>query len=211
VVGPGLLLRDGFMARAFCAAAADHLPALLVFQKTDIDSDHEMAARAGLYAALGFEVMGTSARTGEGVAALKKRLKGKTTVLLGQSGVGKSSLVNAMYGLKLITGEVDAWGRGRHTTTLARALRSPEGILVDLPGVRELGLVDLDDRILAAAFPDIAAAALKCRYPGCRHLVEEECAVPAALEAGRIDPKRFEAYRNIVESYHAGDEGGGRS
>jgi ribosome biogenesis GTPase len=211
VVGPGLLLREGFLARSLCGILAEKLEPLIVFQKVDLDADHVMAQRAGLYAALGFPVIGTSARTGEGVAELKALLAGSTTALLGQSGVGKSSLVNAMYGVSLRTGEVDAWGRGKHTTTLAVALPvEPGTLLVDLPGVREFGLATLDRSVLGAAFPEIAKISARCRYPGCTHLGEEGCAVEPAELKGRIDPERFDAYRGIVASYAAGDEGGGR-
>lgn len=211
VVGPGLLLREGFLARALCACAADRIPALIVFQKVDLDTEHAMAARAGLYASLGFDVAGTSAKTGEGVSALKKTLAGSTTVLLGQSGVGKSTLVNTMYGLDLRTGEVDAWGRGRHTTTLARAIRTRDGILIDLPGVRELGLTELDAPVIETAFPDIAAAGRACRYPGCRHLDDEGCALDDAVERGAVDPARLEAWRHVISSWESGIEGGGRA
>jgi ethanolamine utilization protein EutP (predicted NTPase) len=113
VVAPGPLLREGFLARSICGVIAENLHPLIVFQKVDLDEDHAMAARAGLYAALGFDVVGTSAKSEEGVEELKRRFAGKTTAMLGQSGVGKSSLVNVMYGLDLTIGEVDAWGRGR--------------------------------------------------------------------------------------------------
>jgi len=211
VVAPGPLLREGFLARSICGVIAEKLHPLIVFQKVDVDADHAMAARAGLYAALGFDVIGTSAKSREGVDALKKRFAGKSTAMLGQSGVGKSSLVNVMYGLDLTIGDVDAWGRGRHTTSLGRAIPVGDGaLLIDLPGVREFGLAHLEPAVLGAAFPEIAIAARKCRIPGCPHLGEEGCAVEAAVSKGRLDLERFEIYRGIVASFTSGVEGGGR-
>ena len=213
VVGPKLLLREGFLCRAMCGAFSEKLAALVVFNKSDLDDDGEMRMRAMLYReVLGFDVLVTSVKAKEGLQALEARLAGRTSALLGQSGVGKSSLVNAMFGTDLRIGEVDDWGRGKHTTTLARAIRlRPDTVLIDLPGVREFGLAELDPPTLAAAFPEIAEVGARCRFPDCRHLDEEGCAVPAALEDGGLDEARVEAYRAIVLSYEAGDEGGGRS
>lgn len=211
VVGPGLLLREGFLARALCGVLACGIDPILVFQKVDLDEDGVMTGRSEIYRKAGFPVHRTSANRGEGIDALRARLVNKATVLLGQSGVGKSSLVNAMFPeVNLKVGEVDGWGRGKHTTTLGRAIRAGGGILIDSPGVREFGLTDLDPLVLGAAFPDIAKLAAKCKYNDCPHLDTEGCAVEPAVDKGKLDPDRWAAYVAVVSSFEAGDEGGGR-
>ncbi len=211
VVGPDKLLREGFLNRALCAVLAEGLTPLLVFQKADVDDHGELRERAELYRQLGFSTFVTSAITGEGTKDLAAALAGRATALLGHSGVGKTSLVNRLFPeARLRTAEVDAWGRGKHATTLARVLVAGDARLIDLPGVRELGLVRLDPPVLDAAFPEVARLEPTCAERGCTHDVEEGCAVQAAVERDEIDPIRVECRAAIVASYAAGTEGGGR-
>lgn len=212
VVAPGALLREGFLNRALCVAAAAGIPPTVIFQKVDLDTDKAMRARADAYRPIA-EVFLTSAKTGEGTNALGKALAGKATAFLGHSGVGKSSLVNAIFpGAKLSTSEVDAWGKGRHTTSLARAIRLGHALLVDLPGVRELGLPRFDDEVKQKVFPDLVVAEAACRdeTPSCTHTDPERCLVLLAAAKGLVDAPRWDAYRAIVDSYESALQGGGR-
>lgn len=212
VVAPGPLLREGFLNRALAIAAAARLTPIIVFQKLDLDVDREMRKRAKAYSSIA-EVHLTSVKSGEGVAGLKKALARKTTAFLGHSGVGKSSLVNAMYPeAKLRTSDVDSWGKGRHTTTLARAIRFPDAMLIDLPGVRELGLPRFDDEVRDAVFPDLRIAEAACaeENPTCKHDDPETCLVLKASDKGLVDAQRWQAYRAILDSFETGLEGGGR-
>ena len=141
-----------------------------------------------------------SARTGAGLDAVRETLAGGATgVLLGPSGVGKSTLVNALVGddARLATADVGADGEGRHTTTRRELVLLPEGgMLVDNPGMREVNLW-IADSALTDAFEDIAELALACRFTDCRHETEPGCAVRAALESGELSRKRWESYRNL--------------
>ncbi len=133
----------GMIARCIAAALAEGITPVVVLNKADADAAGVLPARAEGWRRLGFEAFVISARTGAGVEALEARLRGREVALVGASGVGKSTLINALHPeAAQPTGEVDALGHGRHVTTLGRAIRWPGGLLVDLPGVRTFGLVD---------------------------------------------------------------------
>ena len=143
-----------------------------------------------------------SAHTGQGMDALRAYLEpGKTLVLLGMSGVGKSSLLNALIGFERMktgrTRDIDP-DKGRHTTTHRELIRLPGGaLLIDTPGMRELGVWDAQEGA-AEAFADIGAIAAQCRFSDCRHESEPGCAVRAALESGQIDRRRWRSYLDIT-------------
>ena len=187
--------------RYLIAAARSSLPALLCVNKLDLaDSAVQVEEALAPYAALGVPYLLTSAETGLGIDALRGRLAGKSTVLAGLSGVGKSTLLTAIQpSLALRTGEVsDRKQEGRHTTTQATLLRlDASTLVVDTPGIREFGLAGLRKGELAAYFPEIAALSRACRFRDCAHLDEPECAVRAAAERGQISQQRYRSYRQI--------------
>lgn len=200
-------LRTGLVDRYLVAVARGGAAPLLVVNKLDL-ADADRAADRELvalrdYAALDLPVALCSATTGEGLDGLRARLAGRTSAFVGHSGVGKSSLLNALDpALALATGEVSA-GRpiGRHTTRQATLHRLAGGALViDTPGIREFGLWRLEPRELAAFFSDFAEAAARCRYPDCTHSHEPACAVREAVASGAIPPARFAAYGRLLAS-----------
>ena len=160
------------------------------------------AERLREYAALGVDTLWTSAESGTGLEALATRLKGRITVLSGQSGVGKSSLLNALVPeLDLRVGEVsERRGRGRHTTVASALYRYPPGgYVADTPGLQYLALWDLDPAELQRGFVEVAAAAAGCRFADCRHRVEPGCAVAAAVEGGSISRRRLRSYLRLLD------------
>lgn len=171
---------------------------VVVLTKADLSGDPEPFARAVREAAKDVPIRAVSAKTGMGIADLRAFLApGKTVVFLGMSGVGKSSLLNALAGDTLMDvkaiREDDA--RGRHTTTHRQLFRLPSGALViDTPGMRELGLWDAEGGI-ADAYPDVEDLIARCRFSDCRHETEPGCAVKAALADGTLAPARWEEYR----------------
>lgn len=195
--------KPGFVDRVWLAASEGGAGCALVVNKLDLVTAAERAeleVELAPYLELGLAVVRVSAASGEGLEELRATLGGRICVLVGPSGVGKSSLQNALDPRAArATGAVRASdGKGRHTTTASAWRQLPDGtVLVDTPGVRQFGLAALDARALAAAFPEFAGPAARCRYRDCSHLVEPECGVQAALAAGAIDRRRFASYARL--------------
>lgn len=184
------------------------LPVVLL-SKADLTTDPDGMRLAAEATAPGVEVIAVSAVTGEGVEAVRAHLgTGRTVVFIGSSGVGKSSLINALAGSELLATaairEDDA--RGRHTTTRRQLVRLVDGLVIDTPGLRELGLTDGDG--LADAFGDVDGIAGGCRFSDCRHASEPGCAVRAALSAGTLDAARFAAFQKLEREAHRAELAG---
>ncbi|NLF33128.1 MAG: ribosome small subunit-dependent GTPase A [Planctomycetes bacterium] len=196
--------RRGLLDRYLIVAERGELPLVLVVNKIDLgDFDHALLDE---YVPLGVSYLTCSSRTGEGLDAVRELLTGRRSILAGASGVGKSSLLNALVPeLELVTREVrQADQRGRHTTTAATLYDLPfGGSVVDTPGIRELGL-EIDKADLPWYFPEIAALAPQCRFRDCSHTHEPDCAVQAAVEAGTVPERRYVSYLRILESIEGG-------
>lgn len=192
------------LGRALVAAGAHGLEALIVLNKTDLESTLPAAReRLAPYRALGYSVLEVSvgAQPEAARATLSGRLHERTTLLLGQSGMGKSTLVNLLVpGADVATREISAaLNTGKHTTTFTRLHVLPNGgALVDSPGFQEFGLHHLTEGQLERAFPEFVPLLGKCRFYNCHHLQEPGCAILAALAEGRIAPRRHALYAQLV-------------
>ena len=182
--------------RYLVQARSGGLEPVVCINKVDLAADREDLDRAAAELRQnGVGVHLTSTVTGEGLADLVTMLSGHSSVFLGPSGVGKTSLLNALQpGAGLATGAVSGSGRGRHTTTAVRAVQLDTGLAIDTPGQRTLGLWGAGEDDLASAFPDIVAVANECRFRDCTHTHEPGCAVKTALESGSIDERRYRHY-----------------
>ena len=195
-------LEPRLIDRFLVAVESRDLEARIVVNKMDLDAAGDSAPTIALYRGLGYAVFETSAETGDGIDALRAELKDRTTTLLGHSGVGKSSVANALDpSLRLRTGDVqEGTGKGTHTTTTVSLLRLPwGGYLVDTPGIREFGLWNLDPADVRFHFPEIAALLPDCRFSDCLHEHEPSCAVKAAVEKGAVSSPRYESYLRISQ------------
>lgn len=209
-------LNPGFIDRVLVAAEAQDLMVGIVINKTDLadDADTEwLALVGGLYRSLGYTVYFTSALTGDGIDMFRSELVGATSVLTGPSGVGKSRLLNAVEpGLDLRVGAVsDKTRKGRHTTAHA-SLRvlSEGGFVIDTPGIREFGVLNLEPWELSHYFPEFRTPLRSCRFPACTHDHEPQCAVKEAYLEGSISEDRYSSYLNILHSINLGDADVGR-
>ncbi|MDA3963877.1 MAG: ribosome small subunit-dependent GTPase A [Planctomycetota bacterium] len=192
-------LKTGLIDRYLTIAHHNDIVPIVVLNKSDLADPTEAAA---LYRGLGYTVFATSAEQAEGdISPLRDHLRGRCCVMAGQSGVGKSSLINALYPeVAARVGVVsDAQRKGRHTTTASRSyLLADGGRLIDTPGIRECGITGMEALNVALLYPDIAKLHPQCRFNNCTHLHEPDCAVTAALETGGIDPRRYLSYLSIV-------------
>jgi len=194
-------LRPHLIDRFLVAAHQGGLRPVIVINKADFEIEEEsveaLADVVDRYTHLGYQVLLTSAATGSGVDALRDALRGKVSVFVGKSGVGKSSLLNAVQpGLARRVGEVsNASGRGQHTTTVAELIPLAfGGYVVDTPGIRQFALAEVDPSELEAYFPEIAERVSGCKFSDCRHVNEIGCAILSAVAAGEIHPERHASY-----------------
>lgn len=198
----------GFIDRFLVTAEAYDIPASLVFNKLDLFSDEGLEILAGykaIYEKIGYPCYDVSALEGTGIDQVAGLLKDKVTLFSGHSGVGKSSLINALLpDLKLRTTEISEWhDKGMHTTTFAEMFELPQGgYIIDTPGIRELGVIDIEKNELGHFFPEMRARLNQCKYNSCRHINEPGCAVIKAVEDGEIELSRYESYLSI---YHGHD------
>ena len=194
-----------FIDRFLATAEAYRIPVCLVFNKTDLYDEADrraLHALAALYAAADYPCIAVSAQTGDGIPALAGMLEGRTTLLAGNSGVGKSSLINALLpGANLRTGAISAYhNKGMHTTTFSEMLPLPQGgYLIDTPGIKGFGTFDMEAEEVGHYFREIFAASRECRYGNCTHTHEPGCAVRQAVEEGRIAPSRYASYLNMLD------------
>lgn len=199
-------LNTGFTDRFLVTCEAYEVPAGLVINKMDLANKKaagfiEMISE--LYRSLGYPVLNTSIKDDDSLAVLIKNLKGKTSVFIGPSGVGKTSLLNVIDPeLNLKVGEISSYSqKGKHTTTFARLVPlQAGGYIVDTPGIREFGIVNIEKSELSLFFPEMIEPRENCKYYNCTHYHEPDCGVAEAYQQGKIDPGRYESYLNILES-----------
>ncbi len=205
VVAPPL--RPALVDRCLIAIERGGAEAVICVNKIDLvsgDAERRRELRPlAIYRGMGLRILVCAARTGEGLAGLREILSGRTAVFVGHSGVGKSSLLNALDPrLRASTGELgSSSARGRHTTARSNLYRLADGVrVIDTPGIREFGLWELDAEQLRGYFPDFEERAVDCRFNDCTHTHEPECAVRSAVASGQIDAARHATYHRIYES-----------
>jgi ribosome biogenesis GTPase / thiamine phosphate phosphatase len=194
--------RPRFIDRLIVAAESGGLTPVVLLNKSDLPCPADVAERLEHYSRMGYEVLRVSARTGEGIADLVSMLRNKTAVLVGQSGVGKSSLLNALSpGLDQRVGVLSQkHNRGNHTTNFSILIDLEPGLrIVDTPGVRELELAEVLPEEVGFHFRDFTAHSQSCSYQPCLHDNEPGCAVAAAVERGEIHADRYESYLRILQ------------
>lgn len=202
---------QGFIDRFLVASEMYHVASIIVFNKIDLHrkkEEQQFEKLKAMYEQIGYRVKGISVKQNIGIDELKELLKDKITLISGHSGVGKSSLLNVILPhLNLKIQEVSEWsGKGLHTTTFAEMFDlAPDshrdgGKIIDTPGMREFGLVDLPKQELSHYFPEMRERLTDCQFNNCLHINEPGCAIKAAVANGEIDEDRYVSYVNILNS-----------
>ena len=199
-----------FIDRFLAAAEAYRVPVVLVFNKTDIYNsceEEELGYLTALYETIGYRCLHTSATDGRGIGELKEMMKGKVSLLAGNSGVGKSSLVNAISPeIAARVGEISkTHDTGMHTTTYTEMFEiMPGSYIVDTPGVKGFGTYNMEAEEISHYFIEFFGLSKNCRYGNCTHTHEPGCAVLEALERGEIAPSRYQSYLSMLEDKDEG-------
>jgi ribosome biogenesis GTPase len=197
---------QGFIDRFLVASEMFHVPAIVVFNKADLYKKREQEQFEQwkeMYETVGYKVFLVSAKNNEGIIELQVELADKTTLISGHSGVGKSSLLNVILPeLELKTKDISGWsGKGQHTTTFAEMFDLPEGgRIIDTPGMREFGLVDIEKQEVSHYFPEMRKRLNDCQFNNCLHVNEPGCAIKEAVAEGEISEDRYVSYVNILDS-----------
>ncbi len=193
-----------FIDRFLVTCEAYGVPPVIVLGKIDLarETPAELDEFLDTYTGAGYRVIQLSALTGEGVGEFAAMLRGRTTLLAGNSGVGKSSLVKAIApGLDIRTGSISrSHHKGMHTTTFARMYCTGDGRIIDTPGIKGFGLMDIDACELARYFPDFMRHAGRCAYNNCTHTHEPDCAVTSAVQEGLVSVSRYESYLKMLDN-----------
>lgn len=195
---PNLNLLDRFLVMM----EFQNIETVICFNKTDIGEEAEMDTLKKIYNAAGYKVIFTSAANSEGVDKVKEQLKGKTTVFAGPSGVGKSSMLNALVlEEKMETGEISRKiGRGKHTTRHSEIFYVEQATyVIDTPGFTSLNVPGMDETVLGSCFPEFISFEEECRFTGCAHINEPDCGIKSAVEDGEISTERYENYKAFYE------------
>jgi ribosome biogenesis GTPase / thiamine phosphate phosphatase len=196
----------GFIDRFLITSEAYHIPSIIVFNKYDLYKAKDVAHYElikSIYETVGYKVFAMSLAKNEGVEEVKQLLTGKVTLLSGHSGVGKSSFINNVFpDLRLKTQDVSGWsGKGLHTTTFAEMFDLPQsGQIIDTPGIRELGLIDISKQELSHYYPEMREVLNDCQFNNCLHTDEPHCGVKDGIEQGKIHIIRYESYLSILAS-----------